>query len=165
MSEGMNRGVKGSRGGPREGPRLEGGSAGSRRVAAAVLEVLGGVLTPRQAAGALAVGLPRYYHLERQALEGLLRGCEPKAKGRRERTPLAREERLTREVKRLERDLLRYQALVRAAQRSAGIMPPKAQPARRKRRTPVRALKVVRALRKAEEVGSKAETAPDPSGP
>lgn len=68
---------------PKDGPRVSGGSAEARKRAAAILEVLGGVLRPSQAASALGVGLPRYYMLERRALEGLVQGCEPPVPGRR----------------------------------------------------------------------------------
>src|SRR5262249_22422485 len=57
-------------------------SRDAKRLAAAILEVLAGARTPAQAAAALGVSLPRYYHLESRALHGLLAACEPKPKGR-----------------------------------------------------------------------------------
>src|SRR5687768_12360377 len=41
----------------------------AQRLAATILEVLGGVRSPPQAAQALAISLPRYYQLEARALE------------------------------------------------------------------------------------------------
>ena len=53
----------------------------AKRLAAAILEVLAGVRTPAEAAQALSIPLPRYYHLEVRALHGLLTGCEPRPRG------------------------------------------------------------------------------------
>src|SRR2546426_11803453 len=64
------------------GPQVEGGSSDARRIAAAILDVLGGIRTPSDAAVAVGVSLPRYYALESRAIEGLVRGCEPRTKGR-----------------------------------------------------------------------------------
>src|SRR5262245_22521934 len=62
---------------------LEGRSQEARLMAAVILEVLAGVRTPTDAAAALGVSLPRYYALEVRALEGLLRACERRPRGRR----------------------------------------------------------------------------------
>jgi hypothetical protein len=118
----------------------------AQRVAAAILEVLAGVRTPGQAAEALAVSLPRYYHLEGRAMRAFVEGCEARPRGRvrsseRELTMLRRQQ------ERLQRELGRQQTLVRLAQRSVGLAPPVAAPAaakdgkkRRRRRPVVRAL-------------------------
>jgi len=45
------------------GPQVDGGSSDARRTAAAILDVLGGVRTPSDAAVAVGVSLPRYYAL------------------------------------------------------------------------------------------------------
>src|SRR5690349_19115081 len=66
-------------------PPGQGASADVRRLAAAVLEVLAGARTPAEAAAALGLTLPRYYHVEGQALRGLeaaLAGLEPRPAGR-----------------------------------------------------------------------------------
>jgi hypothetical protein len=121
----------------------------SRRVAAAILEVLAGVRTPTEAATALAVSLPRYYQLESAALQGLLAACRPKARGP---TPNADKEltALRRDNQRLQREVGRQQALVRAAQCTVGLAaPPPAPPkaGKRKRRRPTaRALSVAARL-------------------
>jgi hypothetical protein len=95
----------------------------ARRVAAMILEVLAGARTPTEAAGALELCVPRYYQLESRALRGLLAACEPSPKGRQ---PCAERElvNLRRDKDRLEREVLRQKALVRAAQRTIGLAPP-----------------------------------------
>jgi len=132
-----------------------------RRQAAAILEVLAGVLRPAEAAQSLETSLARYYVLERRALAGLLAACEPSPRGPRidlERQMAAME----RENHRLRRECDRQQALVRAAERALGLTrrsavkpsakgkeePPesKGRPRRRRRRPMVRALKAARSL-------------------
>src|SRR5207249_4225080 len=114
--------------------------------AAAVLEVLAGERTPTEAAGAIGVSVPRYYQIESRALRGLLDACQPRPRGPgrsidKELTTMRHES------QRLQRELTRQQALLRAAQRMVGLTPPAAAPTRkngkkiRKRRT-ARALSV-----------------------
>jgi hypothetical protein len=127
------------------------GQAASReaqRLAAVVLEVLAGARTPTQAAEALAVSLPRYFQLETRAMRALVAGCEarPRGPGRSLDKELTL---LRRQHERLQRELGRQQALVRLAQRTIGLAPPKAEPpgparGKKRRRRPV-----VRALRAA----------------
>jgi hypothetical protein len=122
----------------------------SRRVAAAILEVLAGARTPTEAAAALAVSLPRFYQLESAALKGLLAACMPKARGRlpgpdKELTTLRRDN------QRLLRDVTRQQALVRAAQRTVGLPPPPPRPVskpgkKKRRQRTARALSVAARL-------------------
>jgi hypothetical protein len=92
----------------------------------------------------------RYYLLERRALEGMVQSLEPRPKGKRHR-PEETVNQLTREKTRLERELGRMQALVRAAQRTMGVPPTpsreKKKGQRRRRRPAVRALKTVALLR------------------
>lgn len=126
----------------------------ARRRAAAVLEVMGGLSTPSDAAKASGMSLPRYYALEKRALEGLVAACAaPKRKGR-QRSPAKEMDRLREQVKRLEREASRNLAMARAAQRAAGITAPSTSKAgkddgkkRRKRRPSVRALVAAQALR------------------
>ena len=121
--------------------------------------------TPADAAEALDLSLPRYYLWEQRALEGLVRACEPRAKGQaaHERYQMAV---LEKEVGRLRLDCARQQALVRASQRTMSLAacgPPTRKPpikagpkaaaktadggkAKRKRRPVARALKAVAAL-------------------
>src|SRR5205807_9873508 len=89
----------------------------AQRVAAAILEVLAGARTPGQAAEALGVSVPRYYHLETRALRALLEGCEARPRGRM-RSPEREVTMLRRQHERLERELTRHQSLVRMAQRT-----------------------------------------------
>jgi hypothetical protein len=122
----------------------------SRRVAAAILEVLGGARTPTEAAAALAVSVPRYYQLESAALKGLLAACMPKSRGR---APLPDKELTTlrRDNQRLQREASRHQALARAAQRTVGLAAPPPIPAtkpgkRKRRKRTARALSVAARL-------------------
>ncbi len=119
---------------------------------AVIQEVLGGMLTPEQAAGVLEVSVPRYYALELKALEGMARACEPKSPGRQP-SPEREAERLRRDKERLERECARHQALARSAQRALGLAVRPAPEAprkdangkkRRKRRPSARALQVAR---------------------
>jgi hypothetical protein len=125
-------------------------SDGARRLCALILEVLAGVRSPSDAAGVIGVSLPRYYALEAQALEGLLRACERRPRGP-QKTPERECERLRRQVAILEREGARQQALLRAQGRTVGIPAPakSARPEgkrRRRRRPSVRALRAAKAL-------------------
>lgn len=116
----------------------------ARRVAAVVLEVLAGARTPGEAALALGVSVPRYYQVETRALRGLVEACEPRPRGRG--PSVAKELTMLRqENQRLRRDILRQQALVRAAQRSVGLSPPAAPPSSKSGKKP-RKRRVARAL-------------------
>jgi hypothetical protein len=117
-------------------------------VAAVVLEVLAGEQKPAEAAQALGVGLPRYFILERRALEGLVAACQPPTKGRKPAGPEQELEERKRQIKRLEQDVARYQALARAAQRAVGLSAVKRPmpQGKRKKRPVVRALKVAKGL-------------------
>ncbi|MCB1162131.1 hypothetical protein KDL67_05535 [bacterium] len=139
----------------------------SRRQAVCVLEVLAGVRTPEEAATALGVSLQTYYNLESRALRGLVRGCAPDPRGRG--VEAQRELELARQrCGELERQLQRHRALLRSAQRVAGLpvedkpaarrgvrggrgkdatTGPSAAPGRRQARKPrVRALRAIAAL-------------------
>lgn len=138
---------------PKDGPALSAGSRDARKLGALILSVLAGELRPAEAAEALGVGLPRYYQMEKRALEGLLAACEPREKGRRVKTAEKRLEEEARERGRLERDLRRTQALLRAAQKAAGVATVAARAStkttakgRKRRRPEVRALKIARNL-------------------
>jgi hypothetical protein len=133
----------------------EGASAEARQRAAAILEVLAGARTPTAAAEALRVSLPRYYLLERQALQGMLVACEPRTTGRSPSAESALAA-LRRECEQLRRDCARQQALVRAAQRTLGLPAPPVKPEpngkkRRRRRPTVRALRALARLQPAQE--------------
>jgi hypothetical protein len=139
-------------------PVLKSGGRDARKVAALVLEVLAGELNPAEAAEILQVGLPRYYQLEKRALEGLIRACgTPERKGR-QKSEAVRIKELERELQTQQREYRRAQALLRAAQKVGGIATAVAEVRGRKatngrkRRTPVaRALKAARTLRKEDE--------------
>jgi hypothetical protein len=133
-----------------QGPRLRPAPPQAKVIAAAILDVLAGGRTPQQAAESLGISQPRYYALEARALDGLVKACEPRPKGR-VREPRKEAEVLRREVERLKRELDRMRALVRACQRTAGLAapPPKIDKRKRKRRPAVRALKAAAMLRSA----------------
>ncbi len=128
------------------------GGTEAKRLAAVVLDVLAGSRTPAEAAAALGASLPRYYVLEKRAMQGLLAACEPRPKGRQP-DDARRVGELERVVARLQRECQRQQALARATQRAVGLAaPPPAKPAAkgkkaRRRKPTVRALKAAAGLR------------------
>jgi hypothetical protein len=125
----------------------------ARRLCAIILEVLGGVRTPTDAAGALGISVPRYYVLEARGLTGLLQACRRRSKGRK-RTPEGELERLRREHAELLRERDRLGALLRTSQRAMGIpapQKPERSQKKRKRRPQVRALRASRSLEKPVE--------------
>jgi hypothetical protein len=130
-------------------------SRDAKRTAEVILEVLAGALAPLEAASALGMSISRYYMIESKAMDGLVNACEPGRKGRTE-SPDKKIEALERDNKRLERETARYQALVRASQRTVGLAvkrPPEGKDKRgRKRRKPVS-----RALRFAEKLKEQIE--------
>ena len=154
-----------------------GPSQEARRTAATILEVLGGMRTPSEAAQALSVSVPRYYALEQRAVASLVAGCEPHLRGP-VKSPQQRIAELEREVQRLRQQCDRQRALARAVQRTVGLpMPagsapvgkdkasrPSPSPSGKKRRTrgpTVRALKAAQALRdtQPEEAASESKVA------
>ena len=98
------------------------GSKRARQITVAVLETLSGELGPSEAAQSLRISLSRYYQLETRALLGMLTAVEPRSKGP-QKTPQREIEALRAEKTKLEKDLRRHQALLRAAQRSVGLSP------------------------------------------
>ena len=98
------------------------GSPMARRQAALVLETLGGLRSAPEAADAMEVAIARYYVLERRAVQAVVAAMEPRPRGR-QRTLGAELEHAKAEIERLEREVLRYQALHRAASRAIGVPP------------------------------------------
>ena len=139
----------------------EGNVEGHRR-AAAILEVLGGLRTPSEAAEMLKISATHYYVLERKALRGLVAACEPQLKGPRVPTAEQQVARLQRELAQCRRECLRQAALVRATQRAVGLPAAACAKAkssaqktkagvdtkRHRRKPTVRALRAVDVLRK-----------------
>jgi hypothetical protein len=111
----------------RRGMRVPPGGREASKVAACVLEVLAGLRTPTEAAQELSVSLPRYYQIERRALQGLVQGCEPAPRGRVV-APESALARLRRDNERLTRECQRQQALVRLARQAAGLANPASKP-------------------------------------
>lgn len=149
-----------------KGARIDSLSPEVRRIAACVLEVLAGVRTPEQAAAALNLSLATYYNTETRALRGLMAGCSVDPPGRPAGSTSALRTAQSR-VTVLERQLQRYQALLRASQRSVGLAappPPLAKKAGSRRKKPsVRALRAIKALRDGEsaDVADPAASVPE----
>lgn len=120
----------------------------ARRKAAAILEVLAGARKPSDAAQALGITPMRYYLLELRAIQGLVKACEPVKLGPKV-SPDREVQRLRKQVLVLERECARYAALARVAQRAVNLSPPPAPTKmaagqkRRRRKPPVRAIKVL----------------------
>jgi hypothetical protein len=133
------------------GPKTLTGSSEAKRQAAVILEVLSGIRGPTEGSQVMGVTLTRYYALETRALQGLIAGLEPVPRGRRRRSATDEIARIDRERRRLERELGRTQALLRAAQRAIGV-PPRASPekktasGKKRRRPSVRAKKAIAVL-------------------
>jgi hypothetical protein len=147
--------MKNSRGKNR-GPELSIADPEARKRTAMILEVMGGLSTPSAAAAAAGMSLPRYYALEKKALEGLAAACAPLGRRGRRASPEREVEGLRERVKRLEREASRNLALLRASQRAAGWTAPLAKKkpdknggGRKPRRPAARALAVAESLRRA----------------
>jgi hypothetical protein len=148
------------------------GSSPANKLAAIVLDVLAGVRLPADAAQQAGISLPGYYHLEQRVLDAIVRACEPRPRGKT-RSPQRQLDQLQQQVTRLQQECARQQALVRAAHRTIGVMPPVAKPApeksaaeksagkrHRNRRPTVRALKAARLLREATPVEPETTSTP-----
>jgi hypothetical protein len=129
-----------------QAPRLECSEAPARRLAAVILEVLGGERTPGEAAQVLSTSVARYYALESRALDGLIKACQTPARGGAGSAD-KQIELLRRQIERLKLECARKQALLRAAQRAVGLTAAAADEGKRKRRPAVRALKAAAVLR------------------
>lgn len=128
--------------------RVRTGTIESRLAAAAVLDVLGGGRSAPQAAETLGISLPRYYALEARAIEGLMKACEPRPRGR----VVSVEKQIAvikRELAKVSRDRDRLLTLVRVAHRTVALAEPKVTKSKRKRRAPVRAQRAAAVLRSA----------------
>jgi hypothetical protein len=101
-------------------PKPKEASAKARRTGCAILEVLAGLRTPKEASEALGLSLQRYYSLEARAIEGLVAALEPRPRGRQV-SGKVEASRLREERDRLQRELQRAHSLVRVAQRSIGL--------------------------------------------
>ena len=115
------------------------GGQHAKQRAAIVLAVLSGDCPIVEASRRLGVSVPRYYALERHALQGLVEALEDTQERRRTAA-------IGREQVRLEHEVLRLQALVRATQRAVALPPP-AKPKGRTRKPAPRARKVIAQLR------------------
>lgn len=96
------------------------GSDAARRQAALLLEAWSGVRSTQSASDAMGVALTRFYQLEARALQLLVSAMEPRPRGRQV-TAETRVAKLDAELKRMKRDVERYQSLYRTAQRALGL--------------------------------------------
>lgn len=146
------------------GPKTLEGSRRAKQLAAMILEVLSGLRGPTAACELLQLSLPRYYTLETRALQALILALEPQPRGRQKSLETTIAE-LEGEKARLERELLRSQALIRSAHRAIGLKvgPPasakKGGSKKRRRNRQPRGKKIVEALR-AEQQEPTATQAP-----
>jgi hypothetical protein len=142
------------------GPRINGGTKETRKLAAVILEVLAGGRTPEDGASAVGVSVSRYFVLEGRALEGLLKGCEPRKLGPKVNAE-KESEKLRRELARLQRESVRNQTLLRLSQRAVGLPKVKTKAAKgkgkRKRKPVARALKAAKRLESQEQEGVAAD--------
>lgn len=130
---------------------LEKSSDQARRQAAIVLECLSGATGPQEASRAMGVALARYYQLESRALHAIVQALEPRPRGRAESDAAAKKKSQI-ERQRLERELHRYQALYRTAQKSLGVGPRQAPASEGKGKRKRRMRKVTRGERLAGEL-------------
>lgn len=132
------------------------GSPGARRKAMVILEVLGGVRTPTDAAEELGIPTPRYYQWEERGVEGLVAALEPKKRGPK-RDPEKEIERMKEELEALRKECARYEALLRSAQRAIGLRAEQKETSTRKksskrsRKPTVRALTAIGKIERKEE--------------
>jgi hypothetical protein len=123
----------------------------AQRFAATILEVLGGLRSPPEAAEVLGISLPRYYQLEARALEGLVVALAPRPQGKQPSLQI-RLNALEKQLEAARRQCSRQEALVRVTQRALGLATaakpsePRDARGRKKRRPVVRALKAARTL-------------------
>ncbi len=105
---------------PPAGPRGLTGSDEAKRKAAVILEALCGLRSTQAASDELGIAVVRYYVLETRMMQAMIDALEPQARGRKrsfdQELTKAREERV-----RLEREVLRLQALYRVTQRAVGV--------------------------------------------
>jgi len=132
------------------------GSLEARKTVGLLLEVLAGTLSPSDAASLLGISTPRYYMVESRALQGMLEACEPRKRGY-VRSAEKELELLQKKYEQLQRERDRYQALVRAAQRTVGIGPQRRKmeakkqekkKGKRRRKPTVRALKLAERVKR-----------------
>ena len=107
------------------GPKSVRGSDAARQKAALLIEAWSGVRSTQSASDAMGVALTRFYQLEARALQLLVSAMEPRPRGRQV-TAEGRVQKLEAELKRLQRDVERYQSLYRTAQRTLGLAVAKA---------------------------------------
>lgn len=157
--------MSGAKRAPRKRTRGLEASKASKRQVSAILEVLGGLRSPGEAAEILGISPQRYYKLEQKAVQGMLAALEATPARGRQPSPESELARVVEERDRLRRELLRAQSLVRQAQRVVGLPPkasaaPTTKPKGKRKRAPR-----VRARRLAAELRRESEPAPQQPAP
>ena len=137
----------GTRKPPPAGPRALKGTPEARRVAAMLLQVLSGLKSTQEASDELGIALPRYYVLETRALQAMIDALEPRSRGRRKTGEQERQQ-LRSEIERLQRELLRNQAVHRTTLRALDGLDQKSGSNRKKPKAPVSGKKVRRVRKK-----------------
>jgi hypothetical protein len=102
------------------GARSVRGSDAARRQAALLLEAWSGVRSTQSASEAMGIVLTRFYQLEARALQMLVSAMEPRPRGR-QRSAESELAKAKADRQRLQREVERFQALYRTAQRALGI--------------------------------------------
>ncbi len=113
------------------GPKALSGSADAKRKAAVILEALCGLRSTQSASDELEIAQMRYYVLETRMLQAMIDALEPKARGRK-RAVDNEMAKLREDKVKLEREVLRLQALYRVTQRAVGVRAEKKPPAKTK---------------------------------
>lgn len=156
------------------GPKALSGSDEAKRKSALILEALCGLRPTQSAADEMGVALVRYYVLETRCLQAMIEALEPRARGRK-RDVEQEMAKLHEENARLEREVMRVQALYRVTQRAVGVREEKRPPARKKLgakkstkktrrvRKKSRGERVLEALRERENQPSAKASTPAPS--
>lgn len=96
------------------------GSDEAKRKAAVFLEAIAGLRTTQSASDELGIALVRYYVLETRMLQAMIDALEPKARGRKRSIDLELAQ-LKDQNTRLQREVMRLQALYRMTQRAVGV--------------------------------------------
>lgn len=151
---------------PKTGPSALVGSQGAKLKVAVVLEALAGIVSTTEAAERMGVSLARYYQLELRALQGMMTALEPRERGPG-KSPEKALAALSAEKKQVERELRRYQALLRAATRSVGLKSlPKRKGAKqkvRRKRGASRGKRVLATLRRETSAAERGKEGADES--
>ena len=138
------------------GPTALTGSDEAKRRATVILEAMCGLRTTQAASDELRIALVRYYVLETRMLQAMIDALEPRVRGRKRDVDSELKQLRERNAK-LEREVMRLQALHRVTQRAVCVKPDKpskakdGKPVRKRRaRKQTRGERVLAALREGD---------------